>query len=52
MKNKFTIDEDNKIILNDVKSEIEKLKSKYELLTKQENEYIQKIKRNKEIRFK
>ena len=49
MKNKFTIDEDNKIILNDVKSEIEKLKSKYELLTKQENEYIQKLKETRKL---
>ena len=48
LKNKSVIDDDYKIALNNIKLEIEKLKNKYELLNKEENECIKALKKTKE----
>ena len=49
IKNKFSMDEDDKVIINNVKAEVEKLRNKYELLTQQENDYIKKLKESKKL---
>ncbi len=49
IKNKFSMDEDDKVIINNAKAEVEKLRNKYELLTQQENDYIKKLKESKKL---
>ena len=46
------IDEKDKNFLTNTKLEIERLKSKYEELTQQENEYIKKLKETKKNKRK
>ena len=47
LKNKYAFDDDYKNALNNIKLEIEKLKNKYELLNKEENECIKVLKKTK-----